>query len=473
MLKRKVDVAIIGTGTAGMGAYREARKFTDSIALIEGGHYGTTCARVGCMPSKLLIAAAEAAHGAKHAGVFGLNVPTVETDGAAVMDRVKKERDRFVGFVVEDVDEFDDSHKVRGYARFLDAHRLQIDTGLEITADRIVIATGSRLFIPEVLEGAGKRLLINDDVFELEQLPQSVLVVGTGVIGLELGQALSRLNVDVTMLSRNESIGGIADDEIRQIAADTFQSEFDLILYADVLGAKETLNGVQVTYRTSGGVVHTVVVDYVLAATGRIPNTDKLGLENTGIELDARGVPGFDHYTLQTRESHIFIAGDANNELPLLHEASDEGRIAGRNAGTFPTVEAGHRRAALGVVFSDPQIASVGKRAHELLADSFISGKVSFHNQGRSRVMAKNQGMLKVYADKSTGTLMGAEMFGPAAEHIGHLLAWAVQQSLTVNEILGMPFYHPVIEEGVRTAFRDAAEKLRQAERKEAPHAAA
>ena len=473
MLKRKVDVAIIGTGTAGMSAYREARKHTDSIALIEGGHYGTTCARVGCMPSKLLIAAAEAAHGAKHAGVFGLNVPTVETDGAAVLDRVKRERDRFVGFVVADVDDFDDSHKVRGYARFLDAHRLQIDNGLEITADRIIIATGSRPFIPEVLEGAGKRLLTNDDVFELEQLPQSVLVVGTGVIGLELGQALSRLNVDVTMLSRNESIGGIADSEIRKIAADTFQSEFDLVLHAEVLAAKETLSGVQVTYRTPGGIVHTVVVDYVLAATGRIPNTDKLGLENTEIALDTRGAPVFDRFTMQTSAPHVFIAGDANNELPLLHEASDEGRIAGSNAGTFPNVAPGHRRAGLGVIFSDPQIASVGKRAQELVPHSFITGKVSFHNQGRSRVMAKNQGMLKVYADKHSGILLGAEMFGPAAEHIGHLLAWAVQQSLTVHEILGMPFYHPVIEEGVRTAFRDASEKLKETQLKEAPHAVA
>ncbi|MHA7925522.1 MAG: dihydrolipoyl dehydrogenase [Marinobacter sp.] len=473
MLKRKVDVAIIGTGTAGMGAYREARKHTDSIALIEGSHYGTTCARVGCMPSKLLIAAAEAAHGAKHAGVFGLNVPTVETDGAAVLERVKRERDRFVGFVVEDVDEFEDSHKVRGYAHFLDAHRVQIDNGLEITADRIVIATGSRPFIPEVLEGAGNRLLVNDDIFELEQLPTSVLVVGAGVIGLELGQALSRLNVNVTMLSRNDSIGGIADSEIRTIAADTFQSEFDLVLHAEVLAAKEILNGVQVTYRTSAGIVRTVVVDYVLAATGRIPNTDKLGVENTGIALDARGVPDSDRYTMQTSAPHIFIAGDANNELPLLHEASDEGRIAGSNAGTFPTVEVGHRRAGLGVVFSDPQIASVGKRAHELVPYTFITGKVSFHNQGRSRVMAKNQGMLKIYADKHSGILLGAEMFGPAAEHIGHLLAWAVQQSLTVNEILGMPFYHPVIEEGVRTAFRDAAEKLKATELKETPHAVA
>jgi dihydrolipoamide dehydrogenase len=215
------------------------------------------------------------------------------------------------------------------------------------------------------------------------------------------------------------------------------------------------------------------VVDYVLAATGRTPNTDKLGLENTGIALDARGVPDFDPHTMQTSAPHIFIAGDANNELPLLHEASDEGRIAGSNAGTFPTVEAGHRRAGLGVVFSDPQIASVGKRAHELVPHTFITGKVSFHNQGRSRVMAKNQGMLKIYADRHSGILLGAEMFGPAAEHIGHLLAWAVQQSLTVSEILGMPFYHPVIEEGVRTAFRDAAEKLKETERREAPHAVA
>lgn len=473
MLKRKVDVAIIGTGTAGMGAYREARKHTDSIALIEGGHYGTTCARVGCMPSKLLIAAAEAAHGAKHAGVFGLNVPTVETDGAAVLERVKRERDRFVGFVVDDVDEFEDSHKVRGYARFQDSNRLTIDNGLEITADRIVIATGSRPFIPAVLEAAGSRLLINDDVFELEQLPKSVLVVGAGVIGLELGQALSRLNVNVTMLSRNDSIGGIVDAEIREIAAATFQSEFDLKLHAEVLTARETLNGVQVTYRTAGGIVHTVVVDYVLAATGRIPNTDKLGLENTGLELDSRGVPIYDRYTMQTSEAHIFIAGDANNELPLLHEASDEGRIAGHNAGVFPSIEAGHRRAGLGVVFSDPQIASVGKRWHELVPQTFITGKVSFHNQGRSRVMARNQGMLKVYAEKNSGILLGAEMFGPAAEHIGHLLAWAAQQSLTVDEILGMPFYHPVIEEGVRTAFRDAAAQIKQTERREKPHAVA
>lgn len=471
MLKRKVDVAIIGAGTAGMGAYREARKHTGSIALIEGGPYGTTCARVGCMPSKLLIAAAEAAHGAKHASIFGVRVPAVEIDSSEVLGRVRRERNRFVGFVTDDVEGFDDSHKVRGHARFLDAHRLLIDNGLEIVADRIVIATGSRPFIPGILEGAGNRLLVNDDVFELEQLPESILVVGAGVIGLELGQALSRLNVNVTMLARSDSIGGIADSDIREIAAATFQSEFDLQLHSEVLGVKETLNGVQVSYRDAEGVIHMKVVDYILAAAGRVPNTDKLGLDNAGLAMDTRGIPTFDRTTMQTSVPHIFIAGDANNELPLLHEASDEGRIAGRNAGIFPAVEAGSRRAGLGIVFSDPQISSVGKRAHQLAPRSYITGKVSFHNQGRSRVMARNQGMLKVYAEAQTGVLLGAEMLGPAAEHIGHLLAWAVQQSLSVNEILAMPFYHPVIEEGVRTALRDAAKQLQNIEHQRALHA--
>jgi dihydrolipoamide dehydrogenase len=460
MIKKNVDVAIIGTGTAGMGAYREARKYTNSIALIEGGEYGTTCARVGCMPSKLLIAAADAAHHARHAGGFGVTVPTVNVNGKAVLERIRRERDRFVGFVVDDVDGFDDQHKVGGYARFQDDHTLLIDDHTEIQAKRIVIATGSRPFVPSVLTNAGDRLLVNDDIFEFEDLPASVLVAGTGVIGLELGQALSRLNVDVTMLARSDSIGGIADPEIKSYAAGVFKSEFDLQLNSKIEAVVQTKDRVEVQYRDAYDVVTVKHVDYVLVAAGRTPNTDKLGLSQTSLLLDERGVPMFDGQTMQTSASHIFIAGDANHELPLLHEASDEGRIAGRNAGAYPSVVPGQRRTPLGVVFSEPQIASVGLRVNELQGIDFVVGEVSFEGQGRSRVMAKNKGILKVYAQRQSGRLLGAEMFGPAAEHIGHLLSWSVQQGLTVEQILNMPFYHPVIEEGVRTAFRDADTKL-------------
>jgi len=467
MKKQHVEVAIIGSGTAGMGAYRAALAHTNSIALIEGGPYGTTCARVGCMPSKLLIAAAESAHHARHTDQFGVIVREVEIDGKAVMDRVRRERDRFVGFVVESVESFNPDHRLRGFVTFKDDHTLVIDDHTELKADKIVIATGSSPFIPDLLSGAGDRLIVNDDVFEWQDLPKSVFVSGPGVIGLELGQALSRLGVKVTVIGRSDSVGGLSDLAIKQYAKQTFQNEFDLQLNATLERVKEVAGGVEVTYTNEAGESVTAVYEYLLAATGRKPNIYGLGLGNTSLVLNEKGVPLYDGSTMQAvmreQDSHIFIAGDANNDLPILHEAADEGKIAGANAATFPEVAAGPRRAPLGVVFTEPQIAQLGLRLPEIEAQygqAYVVGEVSFEGQGRSRVMGKNQGLLKIFADQNTGKLLGAEMFGPSAEHIGHLLSWAVQQKLTVEKILEMPFYHPVIEEGVRTAFRDAQEKL-------------
>lgn len=469
MKHQQVDVAIIGSGTAGMSAYRAAREYTNSLVLIEGGEYGTTCARVGCMPSKLLIAAAEAAHTAQHSAPFGIQIDSMRIDGKAVMERVRRERDRFVGFVLESVEGFDASHRIRGYATFHDDHTLIIDNHTQITAKRIVIATGSSPAYPPLLVGAGDRLLTNDTVFELEDLPESVAVFGPGVIGLELGQALSRLGVRVKMFGRSGSLAAIQDPDIRDYADKTFNEEFYLDTKAKVLSVQNQGEHVEVIYHDHSGKKVIEYFTYVLAATGRRPNVNKLGLENTSLILDERGVPIFDHYTLQVEtvpktDSHIFLAGDANNEITLLHEAADEGKIAGRNAGAFPDVRSGLRRAHLSVVFTEPQIAQVGMGINQLLNQAdvrFAVGSVSFEGQGRSRVMLKNKGILKVYGEQGTGLFLGAEMFGPAAEHIGHLLSWAVQQRLTVSDMLAMPFYHPVIEEGVRTALRDLDAQLK------------
>ena len=155
------------------------------------------------------------------------------------------------------------------------------------------------------------------------------------------------------------------------------------------------------------------------------------------------------------------IAGEAeNNILPLLHEAADEGKLAGENAAGYPQLKTIRRRAPLAVVFSDPQIAIVGQRYAELDAGQIVTGEVSFEDQGRSRVMLKNRGLMHVYADRKTGRFLGAEWIGPRAENIAHTLAWAYQMNLTIDDMLAMPFYHPVVEEGVRTALRDAAAKL-------------
>jgi len=459
-----VDVAVIGAGSAGLVAFRQASKHAERVVLIEGGPYGTTCARVGCMPSKLLIAAAEAAHSAQHAGRFGVYPESVRIDGEAVMERVRRERDRFVGFVLDSVEKIPTEQKIRGMARFDGPNSLSVENGPRINAERIVIATGSRTDIVGFLRDAGSRLITNDHVFDWTGLPESVAVFGPGVIGLEIGQALSRLGVRVRMFGVGGFVGPIRDPDIRQIALETFNDEFPLDPDAETTGVRETDRGVEVSFRDEDGNEVTETFDYLLAATGRRPNVDGLGLEATGLALDDRGVPEFDPYTLRCGDSPIFIAGDVDNELPLLHEAADEGRIAGANAGRYPDVQTGRRRAPISVVFTDPQIAAVGltiQQTEERCHGCFAVGSVNFENQGRSRVIGKNRGLLRVYGEHGTGRFMGAEMFGPAAEHIAHLLAWAAQQRMDVDEMLEMPFYHPVIEEGLRTALRDLHDKLK------------
>ena len=459
-----VDVAVIGAGTAGLAAYRAARASGARAVVIEGGAYGTTCARVGCMPSKLLIAAAEAAHAIHRAPGFGVHVDgAVRIDRREVMARVKRERDRFVGFVLKGLESIPDSDHLRGHATFIDGNTLEVD-GQRVHARSIVIATGSRPTLPPILDGIGDRLVVNDDVFDWDELPRSVAVLGPGVIGLEIGQALARLGVRVVVLGRGGRIGGITDPYVLRAAQATFDAEFTLDPNAHVARVERIGDEVEIDYMSLEGARRTERFDYVLAATGRIPNVDSLGLEKAGLERDGRGVPLFDRRTLQAGASSIFVAGDATDDMALLHEAADEGRIAGENAALWPAVKPGLRRSLLAIVFTDPQIATVGGGFAALKGAALATGEVSFEDQGRARVMLRNKGHLRVYGDPTTGRFLGAEMVIPDAEHIAHLLAWALQNEMTVAKMLEMPFYHPVVEEGLRTALRDLDTRIRESQ---------
>lgn len=466
MKKIQADVAVIGGGTAGMGAFRNARLHTDNVYLIESHVFGTTCARVGCMPSKLMIAAAEARHHALHTDPFGIHLDksSISVNGEEVMNRIKTERDRFVGFVVSDVEEWPAERRIMGAAKFLDEHTIIIDDHTEITADRIVIATGSRPYIDPEWQKAGDRLIVNDDVFSWNTLPESIAVFGPGVIGLELGQALHRLGVKTKIFGRSQRLGGISDPVVLAEAQSVFKEELDLHLGVLPRISRSPEGKVTLTW-TENGQEHSYTADYLLAATGRTPNTDHIGLENLNIKLNGKGVPEAHPLTMQTSIPHIFIAGDASDQLALLHEASDQGKIAGQNAGTYPKINEGLRRSPISVVFSNPQIAAIGLKFDQVQKkyqeSEFAIGEVSFRNQGRSRVMLVNKGHMRVYAEQGSGRFLGAEIAGPAAEHLAHLLAWAHQQKMTIAQMLDMPFYHPVIEEGLRTALRDVYSKLK------------
>jgi len=456
-----VDVAVIGAGSAGLPAYRAARAEGASVVLIEGGVYGTTCARVGCMPSKLLIAAAEAAHAASRTAPFGVYVDgQIRIDGREVMRRVSSERDRFVGFVVESVERIPEADRLMGHARFIDGGLLQVGDHTKVDARSVVIATGSSPVLPAMYRALGDRAVVNDDVFEWTDLPRKVAVVGAGVVGLELGQALSRLGVDVTMIGPRGRVGPLTDPAIVDYARDVFSEAFRFEPQAEVESAIRVEDGVRVRYRPANGELVDDVFDYVLVTAGRRPNIERLDLHNTSLKLDSNGMPIYDPHTLQAGTRPVFIAGDACDVLPLLHEAADEGRAAGLNAARFPKVTSLVRRAPIALVFSDPGIAMIGARHADIEADSIVTGEVSFEDQGRSRVMLRNRGLMHVYVEKQSRRLIGAEWIGPDAEHIAHLLAWSLQMNLTIDAMLDMAFYHPVVEEGLRTALRDAAAKL-------------
>jgi len=458
---RKVDVAVIGAGSAGLPAYRAARMHTEKVVLIEGGVYGTTCARVGCMPSKLLIAAAEAAHSIETASKFGVYSSKPTINGHDVMKRVRSERDRFVGFVLESVENIDQNHHFRGHAQFIDNHTIQVEDKI-IEAKSVVISTGSSPKLMSMFNGLGDRLVVNDDIFDWDTLPESVAVFGPGVIGLELGQALHRLGVRIRIFGLSGSLKPLSDMGIKSYAENLFKDEFPLDTKANILGLELENEQVKISFvDPKNGEEKEESFDFLLAATGRAPNVKNLGLENTELELDSLGVPLYNSSTMQCGNSSIFIAGDVNNDLPILHEAADEGKIAGDNAARFPDIKSGLRRSPVTVVFCDPQIAIVGESWSELEGnENVVTGKVSFEGQGRSRIILKNKGLMHVYADQNSGLFLGSEFIGPHAEHLAHLMSWAHQQNMTIQQMLEMPFYHPVIEEGLRTALRDAESKL-------------
>jgi dihydrolipoamide dehydrogenase len=463
MNTRSVDVAVIGAGTAGLNARREIEKAGLRPVMIESGPYGTTCARVGCMPSKLLIAAADTAHTIAGAERFGVRVPKgFEVDGPAVLERVRRERDRFVDLTIRGaVESLPEEQRIRGHARFVGPTTLEVDGHLRVEARAVVVAAGSTPNVPPPFDAIREHVDVNDDVFEWQDLPSSIAVVGLGIIGLELGQALARLGVRVAFFGRSERLGSFSDPEVARVTREVFSEELDLRLGVQVLAAEKRTDGIAIRWSDADASEHTETFERVLVSAGRTPNLSGLDLAASGLALDARGMPPWDARTTQCADAPIFLAGDASDHRAILHEAADEGRIAGANAALYPDVTAHVRRAPLAIAFTEPQMAMVGLSHAELDLDTVEVGEVSYADQGRARVMGQNSGLVRLYADRRCCHLVGAEMFGPRVEHMAHLLAWSVQQSVTVQEALSMPFYHPVFEEGLRTVLRDLAAKLK------------
>ncbi|RKZ38907.1 MAG: dihydrolipoyl dehydrogenase [Gammaproteobacteria bacterium] len=451
-MSQNVDVAIIGAGTAGLTAFRHVRKMTSQVVVINANHYGTTCARVGCMPSKVLIEVAKTFSRKQHFADFGIDGSEQLTiNRTQVMKYVRRLRDRFVGRVMQGVDKIGDKN-IKGHARFVEPQVLEVN-GERIHAHKIIIATGSRPIVPPEWRNLGNKLITSDELFELEQLPDSIAVIGLGVIGSEIGQALARLGVKVVGIDLLPTVGGISDPIINKVAIGGLSKDFEVWLETKAQLSEAPEGGIKV--ETDHG--KSTTVEMVLASLGRRPNFDNLGLEEV-FNLDFSN--GFKDLvnpnTMQLGDFPVFVAGDVNSIRPILHEAADDGTIAGINA-VQDSVKAFKRRVPLRIAFTEPQIVVVGASFAELQGEDIIIGERNFVMQGRTKVMARSYGHLRVYADRQSGRLLGSEMMVPEGEYLGHFLALAIENKMTVQDVLVTPFYHPTIMEGLDDALKAIA----------------
>lgn len=464
---RSVDVAIIGAGTAGLYALREVRKRGCSAVLIDHGPLGTTCARVGCMPSKAALHVAHLWNAARTAAHCGFPAPAAgsEPDLTAAWAEVRRKRDFFAGRTAERTRQFAGDDLIMGSARFIAPHAVKVarDDGEKVIveAKAFVLAVGSRPFLPPNLMSINAtRLLTTDSLFEIDTPPRRIGVVGLGAIGIEMGLALSRLGVDVVGVEQAPTLAGISDPEVRAKALARFQREFPIRLETAAT-FEERAADILIRFPDRSQ----AVVDALLVATGRRSNLDRVDLPAAGVTLNPRGFPErFDPETLQAGGAPIFIAGDANGLLPLMHEAAVEGGAAGRNAALVAKGETPLPRKvlpALAIVFSDPDVVRVGARFADLDPETVVIGTGKGEENGRSRVLDETEALVRVYAEKGSGKLLGAELVAAQGEHLGHFLAQAIARGETVRDLLALPYYHPTVEELLQSALLDAASKVK------------
>ncbi|MBU2287848.1 MAG: dihydrolipoyl dehydrogenase [Gammaproteobacteria bacterium] len=451
------DIAVVGAGTAGLSAFHEIRACGAEALLVDRGPLGTTCARVGCMPSKAALHAGEqwTTMLQLDGGQASAHVGTADT----LWRDARSTRDRLARGAAERTLKAAGDRLLMGEARFVDTHTLRVGNA-QVRARAFVIATRSHPVVPASLQSLGERLLTTDSLFELDSLPRSIGVIGMGAIGLEMGLALSRLGVRVVGGDLQNTLAGIADPAILDRVLDLFSGELTLWL-GQPIDARLAPGGKAVEIRSDG---RADSVELVLAALGRRPNVEALDLAQAGVALDEKGQPTLDPITLRAvGPAPVFLAGDVSPDRPLMHEAADEGVNAARSAlqavGLRPAALL-QRRAPISIVFSNPDIAFVGTAFPRLDSDATIVGIAEGSGNGRSRILHAEGNLVRVYVDKATRKLLGAGLVATRAEHLAHQLAWAVQRGDTIDELLTMPYYHPSIEEMLQSAFKDAARRL-------------
>ncbi|WP_282936395.1 dihydrolipoyl dehydrogenase [Paenibacillus sp. RC67] len=444
----EIDVLVVGAGPGGYVAAIRASQLGKSVLIVDKSELGGVCLNRGCIPSKALISAAHHYEAASHSSEIGITAENVKVD----FTKVQEWKAGIIKKQTGGVTQLLKGNKIQifnGEALFINEHEARVFNDNETARYRFnhcIIATGSRPIELKAFPYGG-RIMSSTEALELPEIPESLVVIGGGYIGIELGQTYAKFGTKVTVLEGSDAVLPGFEKEMSQLVARNLKKlNVEVFTEAMAQGCEQTDKDVTVTF-TVKGEEKKVTAQYVLVTVGRRPNTDgDLSLELAGIEVGERGLIQVNEQC-QTNVPHIYAIGDIVPGLALAHKASYEGKVAAEAIAGLPS--AVDYKCIPAVVFSDPEIASVGLNETEAKAKGInvAVGKFPYGANGRAQSMNLKEGFVKLVSDKDSGLLLGAQIVGAEASNLIAEMGLAIEMGATVEDIALTIHAHPTLGE--------------------------
>lgn len=462
-MSKPYDFLVIGGGSAGFNAARVANSLGKRVAIVDGARQlGGLCILHGCMPSKTLLYSTEVLHLAQKGKTFGLRIPSADVDMKALHARKKKIIGEFADYRSQAL-ESGRYDVYRSHARFVDPHTVELTDGRTLSAEKFLIGTGSKISVPATVPGlATTPFWTSDDVLDLDFVPESVIVLGGGIVACELAQFLRRIGSKVTLIQRSKNILRDHSAAASEVVQQAFRDE-GIELHSDTKIEKISgdTKGVAVKF-TSGGKALTRRARHLFNALGREPNTTGLNLAAADVKLSPAGrvmVNGWQ----QTTSKHIYAGGDVCGPFDIVHLAVAQGELAARHAFGIKKLKPIDATLLLNVVFTDPQLATIGLQERELIERDarFLVASYPFNDHGKSILMDANYGYVKIIAEHEHGRILGAEIVGPHAGELIHIFSGPLAMKATVFDLLRAPWYHPTLAEILTYPLEEIADQIK------------
>lgn len=454
------DYIVIGGGSGGYAAARTARETWDRVAIIDDSEtLGGLCILRGCMPSKTLIYSAEVLHLAQKGGAFGLHIPEAAADMTKLHQRKITTIDEFADYRQEQL-KSDRFTLYRNRATFVDDSTIELDDGTRLTAKHFMIATGSTVSVPPIPGLADVPFWTSDAVLDLDFIPEKIIVLGGGIVACELAQFLRRIGSEVIQIQRSPHIL----KEINPQAATTIEKAFreeGIDLYTDTALQKIEHDGQEFTVDFKhGDQPVSVSAPFLLNALGRQAASKDLGLDAAGVETRKNGQIICNELQ-QSSNPRIYAAGDVTGPHEIVHVAILQGELAAKHASGRPADPVNYDH-LVGVVFTDPQIGTVGLSEGQLKERGvdYLAADYPFDDHGKSILMEAKHGYVKVFAERATGIVLGAECVSKDGGELIHAMAVAVTLKATVQDLLKVHWYHPTLSEIWSYPLEDIAEAI-------------